>query len=141
MAHKESVSTRWIENMAFETEVNGHKLIIDAGPASGGEDRGPRPKLLMLSALGGCTAMDVVAMLKKMRVNIDGLNVIVEGDLTEDYPKHFFKMHVIYEFRGKDLPIDKLQKVIDLSSEKYCGVSAVYRKAMELTSEIRILEP
>lgn len=141
MAHKESVSTRWIENMAFETEVNGHKLIIDAGPASGGEDRGPRPKQLMLSALGGCTAMDVVAMLKKMRVNIDGLNVIVEGDLTEDYPKHFFKMHVIYEFRGKDLPIDKLQKVIDLSSEKYCGVSAVYRKAMELTSEIRILEP
>ena len=141
MAHKESVSTRWIENMAFESEVNGHKLIIDAGPASGGEDRGPRPKLLMLSALGGCTAMDVVAMLKKMRVNIDGLNVIVEGDLTEDYPKHFFKMHVIYEFKGKDLPLDKLQKVIDLSSEKYCGVSAVYRKAMELTSEIRILEP
>jgi putative redox protein len=141
MAHKESVSTRWIENMAFETEVNGHKLIIDAGPASGGEDRGPRPKQLMLSALGGCTAMDVVAMLKKMRVNIDGLNVIVEGDLTEDYPKHFFKMHVIYEFKGKDLPLDKLQKVIDLSSEKYCGVSAVYRKAMELTSEIRILEP
>jgi putative redox protein len=141
MAHKESVSTRWIENMAFESEVNGHKLIIDAGPASGGEDRGPRPKQLMLSALGGCTAMDVVAMLKKMRVNIDGLNVIVEGDLTEEYPKHFFKMHVIYEFKGKDLPIDKLQKVIDLSSEKYCGVSAVYRKAMELTSEIRILEP
>ena len=141
MAHKESVSTRWIENMAFESEVNGHKLIIDAGPASGGEDRGPRPKQLMLSALGGCTAMDVVAMLKKMRVNIDGLNVIVEGDLTEDYPKHFFKMHVIYEFKGKDLPLDKLQKVIDLSSEKYCGVSAVYRKAMELTSEIRILEP
>jgi len=141
MAHKESVSTRWIENMAFESEVNGHKLIIDAGPAFGGEDRGPRPKQLMLSALGGCTAMDVVAMLKKMRVNIDGLNVIVEGDLTEEYPKHFFKMHVIYEFKGKDLPIDKLQKVIDLSSEKYCGVSAVYRKAMELTSEIRILEP
>lgn len=140
MAHKESVSTRWIENMAFETEVNGHKLIIDASPASGGEDRGPRPKMLMLSALGGCTAMDVVAMLKKMRINIDGLNVIVEGELTEDYPKHFFKMHVIYEFRGKDLPVDKLQKVIDLSSEKYCGVSAAYRKAMELTSEIRILE-
>ena len=139
MAHKESVSTSWIENMAFETEVNGHKLIIDAGPASGGEDRGPRPKLLMLSALGGCTAMDVVAMLKKMRVNIDGLNVIVEGDLTEDYPKHFFKMHVIYEFRGKDLPIDKLQKVIDLSSEKYCGVSATLRESLPVTWEVRIL--
>lgn len=141
MAHRESVSTKWLENMAFESEINGHKLIIDAGPASGGEDRGPRPKALMLSALGGCTAMDIVAILKKMRIDIDGLNVIVEGDLTEEYPKHFFKMHVIYEFKGKDLPLDKLQKAIDLSSEKYCGVSAVYRKTMELTSEIRILEP
>jgi putative redox protein len=140
MSKKESVSTRWLENMAFESEINGHKLIIDADPAFGGEDRGPRPKTLMLSALGGCTAMDVVAILKKMRVDIEGLNVIVEGDLTEEYPKHFYKMHIIYEFKGKNLPVDKLQKAIDLSSERYCGVSAVYIKAMELTSEIRIIE-
>ena len=140
MSKKESVSTRWLGNMAFETEVSGHKLIVDADPAAGGEDRGPRPKLLMLSALGGCTAMDVVAILKKMRVEIESLNVVVEGDLTDDYPKHFSRMHVIYEFTGKDLPVDKLQKAIDLSSEKYCGVSAVYRKAMEITSEILIKE-
>lgn len=141
MAKKESVSTRWLGNMAFESEVSGHKLIMDAGPSSGGEDRGPRPKLLMLSALGGCTAMDVAAILKKMRVDIEGLNVIVEGDLTEEHPMHFYKMHVIYEFTGKDLPLDKLRKAIDLSTEKYCGVSAVYRKTMEFTSEIRILNP
>lgn len=140
MPKRESVSTRWLENMAFESVVNGHKLVIDAEPFVGGEDRGPRPKLLMLSALGGCTAMDVVAILKKMRVDIDSLNVVVEGDLTEEHPKYFYKMHVIYEFKGNDLPIDKLQKAIDLSTEKYCGVSAVYRKAMELTSEIKILE-
>ncbi len=85
--------------------------------------------------------MDVVAILKKMRVDIEGLNVIVEGDLTEEHPKHFSRMHIIFEFTGKNLPVDKLQKAIDLSSEKYCGVSAVYRKAMELTSEIRIAEP
>ena len=84
--------------------------------------------------------MDVVAILKKMRVEIESLNVVVEGDLTEDYPKHFSRMHIIYEFSGKDLPVDKLQKAIDLSSEKYCGVSAVYRKAMEMTSEILIKE-
>lgn len=140
MAKKESVSTQWLGNMAFESEINGHKLIIDADPSVGGEDRGPRPKLLMLSALGGCTAMDIVAILKKMRIDIEGLNVIVEGDLTEEYPKHFDKMHIVYEFKGKDLPPDKLQKAIDLSSEKYCGVSAVYRKAMEITSEIRIIQ-
>ena len=126
--------------MAFESEINGHKLIVDAEPLAGGENRGPKPKLLMLSALGGCTAMDIVAILKKMRVDIEGLNVIVEGDLTEEHPKHFTRMHIIYEFKGKNLPPDKLRKAIDLSAEKYCGVSAVYRKALELTSEIRIVD-
>lgn len=140
MAKKESVSTRWLENMAFETEVNGHRIVIDAESVSGGENRGPRPKPLMLAALGGCTAMDVVAILKKMRVELEGLNVTVEGDLTEEYPKHFFKMHVIYEFSGKDLPIDKLKKAVELSEEKYCGVSAVYRKTMEISSEIRVTQ-
>lgn len=141
MSKKETVSTRWLENMAFESEINGHKLIIDADSSVGGEDRGPRPKILMLAALGGCTGMDVVSILKKMRVDFDGLNVIVEGDLTEEYPKHFFRMHITYEFTGRNLPVEKLQKAIDLSSEKYCGVSAVYKKAIELTSEIKIIEP
>ena len=140
MAKMESVTTKWLDKMAFETDVNGHKIIIDAEQGVGGEDRGPRPKLLMLSALGGCTAMDVVSILKKMRVDLDGLNVTVEGDLTEEYPKHFFKMHVIYEFTGRDLPMDKLQKAVDLSEEKYCGVRAVFKKAMEITSEIKVRE-
>ncbi len=140
MTKKESADIRWLGDMAFETEINGHKMIIDAGSEAGGKDQGPRPKPLMLLALGGCTGMDVVAILKKMRVGFDSLNVVVEGDLTEEHPKHFNRMHVIYEFSGKDLPVDKLKKAIDLSSEKYCGVSEVYRKAMELTSEIRILE-
>jgi putative redox protein len=137
---KDSVTTTWLDNMAFETEVNGHKLIIDADALVGGENRGPRPKTFMLAALGGCTAMDVISILKKMHVEVESFNVRVEGDLTEEFPKHFYKMHVIYEFKGKSLPIDKLKKAIALSEEKYCGVSAVYRKAMELTSEIKINE-
>ncbi len=84
--------------------------------------------------------MDVVSILKKMRVDLKGCNVIVEGDITEEHPKHFFKMHVIYEFTGKDLPLDKLQTAVTLSQEKYCGVSAVYKQTMELTTEIRIIE-
>jgi putative redox protein len=140
MAHKDSVTTRWLNKMAFESEVNGHKLILDTLIPGGGEDRGPRPKSLMLAALGGCTGMDVVSILGKMRVEIEGLSITVEGDLTEEHPKHFIKMHVIYQFTGKDLPLDKLQKAIELSEERYCGVSAVYKKAMEVTSEIRIRE-
>lgn len=135
---KEVINTRWIGNMAFETEINGHKIIMDASPEVGGENLGPRPKPFMLSALAGCTGMDVISILKKMQVEVDTFNVIVEGDLTEEIPKHFSKMHVIYEFTGKDLPLEKLKKAVALSEERYCGVEAVYRKAMEVTSEIRI---
>lgn len=140
MATKERVTTSWLSNMAFETEINGHKIVIDAVPEVGGENRGPRPKPFMLAALGGCTAMDVISILKKMHVDIVKFDVIVDGDLTEEFPKHFYKMHVIYEFTGKNLPLDKLEKAVSLSEERYCGVSAVYKKTMELTSEIRIIE-
>jgi putative redox protein len=140
MGNKESVTTKWLDEMAFEAEINGHRIIIDAVPEAGGKNRGPRPKPFMLLALGGCTAMDVISILKKMRVEPDSFNVKVEGDLTEEHPKHFIKMHVIYEFTGKDLPMDKLQKAVSLSEERYCGVSAVYRKALTITSEIKILE-
>ena len=140
MAKKEIVTTKWLDNMAFESEADGHKIILDANPEMGGEDLGPRPKPLMLVALGGCSGMDVISILKKMRVVPDKFNVQVEGELTEEDPKHFYKIHVIYEFTGKDLPMDKLKKAVELSEEKYCGVGAVYTKTMELTSEIKVID-
>jgi putative redox protein len=94
----------------------------------------------MLAALAGCTGMDVVSILKKMRVDLDDFNVYVEGDLTEEHPKQYAQMHVIYEFKGKNLPEEKLQKAVNLSEERYCGVSAMYRKAFGITSEIKIIE-
>ena len=139
MKTREEVNTRWIDNMAFETEINGHKILIDADLDVGGEDLGPRPKPFMLAALGGCTAMDVISILKKMRVEVKSLNVKVEGDLTEEYPRRFYKMHVTYEIEGDDLPLDKVKKAVSLSEDRYCGVSAVYKDALELTSEIRIV--
>lgn len=135
---KEQVKINWLEKMTFSAEVNGHKITLDAAEKVGGENRGPRPKPLMLAALAGCTGMDVVSILKKMRVEVDDFNVIVEGDLTEEHPKQFSKMHVIYEFKGKNLPMNKLKKAVSLSEERYCGVSATYRQAMELTTEIKI---
>jgi len=138
--NKEIVTTKWLSNMAFESDVNGHKILLDADSSAGGENRGPRPKPFMLLSLGGCTGMDVISILKKMRVDIDEFNVRVEGELTEEHPKHFVKIHVMYEFTGKDLPMDKLKKAVELSEERYCGVSAVYRKTMEMTSEIVVKE-
>jgi putative redox protein len=135
----EQVRVNWLENMAFEAEVNGHKIILDAAEPIGGEDRGPRPKPLMLVALAGCTGMDVVSILKKMRVEVEGFDVVVEGDLTEEHPKQYTQMRVIYEFKGKELPMDKLEKAVNLSEERYCGVSAMYKKTIGITTEIRIL--
>ncbi len=137
---KEIVNTKWLGEMAFEGDIGGHKIVIDADPMVGGQDKGPRPKPFMLLALGGCTAMDVISILKKMRVQVDSFNVKVEGDLTDEHPKQFYKMHVIYEFTGKNLPMDKLKTAIELSEERYCGVSATYKKALGITSEIKVTE-
>ena len=136
---KHTVNVNWLKKMAFEANVDGHKIVIDANAEVGGEDRGPRPKPFMLLALAGCTGMDVVSILEKMRVELEDFNVIVEGDLSEEHPKHYEKMHVIYEFKGNDLPIDKLEKAINLSEERYCGVNAVYKKTISMSHEIRIL--
>ncbi|MEZ5106256.1 MAG: OsmC family protein [Draconibacterium sp.] len=136
---KQEVKITYQENMAFKANVQGHEIMLDASEEVGGENRGPRPKPLMLTALAGCTGMDVVSILKKMKVEFDAFNVIVEGDLTEEHPKQFYKMNVIYEFKGNDLPLEKLKKAVSLSEERYCGVSATYRKAFEITSEIRII--
>lgn len=135
---KQEISISWKEGMAFEAEVNGHKIMLDAGEQSGGLNRGPRPKPLMLVALAGCTAMDVVSILAKMRVELENFDVRVEGEQSEEHPVHYTSMHIIYEFWGKQLPADKLEKAINLSHERYCGVSAVYRKAMAVTHELII---
>jgi putative redox protein len=137
---KQEVKVSWKDKMAFEAEVNGHKIMLDAAEAVGGEDRGPRPKPLMLTALAGCTGMDVISILKKMRVEVEDFDVTVEGDLTDEHPKQYYKMNVIYTFKGKDLPLEKLKKAVSLSEERYCGVSALYRKVIEVTSEIKIID-
>ena len=135
-----TIDIAWNEKMRFSTNVNGHDMILDADESVGGEDKGPRPKPLMLVALGGCTGMDVISILRKMRVDVDDFHVKIEGELTGEHPRYYHKIHVVYEFRGKGLPMDKLEKAISLSEERYCGVSAVYRQAAEMTSEIRIIE-
>lgn len=135
-----TVMTSWKGNLLFESNVSGHPVLMDAAATAGGSDQGSRPKELMLAALAGCTGMDVVSILKKMRIAIEGLNIRVDGDVTEEHPKHYNRMHIIYEFNGKNLPVDQLKKAIELSQERYCGVSAVYRKSMEVTYEIIIHE-
>lgn len=137
---KHNVSADWLGNMTFEGDICGHKIVVDNMKEHGGDDKGASPKRLMLLALAGCTGIDVVSILAKMRVELSDFKVSVEADVTEEHPKHYTAMHVIYEFRGKALPYDKIKRAVELSEERYCGVQAVYRKTMKITSEIRLSE-
>lgn len=136
----ESVEIRHSENMAFEATVNGHKIMIDTAEEFGGTNQGPRPKSLMMVALAGCTGMDVVSILRKMRVEFTDVRVKVEGNITGEHPKHYDHMHIIYIVKGKNLPLDKVESAVNMSKEKYCGVSYNYKASMKITHEIVIEE-
>jgi putative redox protein len=136
---KTSANIEWKNNLQFTADVDGYKIDLDTDTDSGGSGNGVKPKPLMLVALGGCTGMDVVSILKKMRVEFDKLNIIVEGDAREEHPKKYTEIKVIYEFEGKNLDLDKIKKAVSLSEEKYCSVNAVYKEVIKMTSEIRIV--
>jgi len=122
--------------MAFDAEVNGFSIKIDATEAVGGKNGGPRPKPLSLVSLGGCTGMDVISILGKMRVEPDYFNVEISGELTEEHPKYYNKIHIRYIFRGENLPMAKLEKAVTLSQDRYCGVTAMLDKVADITHEI-----
>lgn len=133
------VNVKWKENMAFEANVNNHQIIMDADESVGGQDLGPRPKAMLLAGLGGCTGMDVVSILKKMKVVVDGFEIRIEAEMTEEHPKIYHTIVLYYIFKGKDLPLDKIETAVSLSQEKFCGVSAMLGKASKIEYKI-ILE-
>ncbi len=135
---KSNTVARWLGKMAFDVELNGHHFTIDAEENVGGEDQGPRPKPLLLVALAGCTGMDVVSIMRKMKIKDYTLDVKVEGEQEIEFPKAFKKIEVIFDFEGKDLPVTKLKKAVTLSETRYCGVSDMLRKAAELKTIIKI---
>lgn len=137
---KSSLTGSLVGNMAFEMELDGHKLITDASEEIGGEDRGPRPKRLLFAGLIGCTGIDVMSILNKMNVEVEDFDIHVEADNTEEHPKVYENIHIVYSFKGKDLPEDKIKRAVELSKEKYCGVSAMLEKATEITYEVKIEE-
>jgi putative redox protein len=138
MKHK--IECKWINNMSFDAEVNDHHVIFDSDESDGGENKGPKPKTMILASLAGCTGMDVISILKKMRIEPTYFNIITEGELTEDYPKYFENIHLIYEFKGTNLEVEKIEKAIELSQEKYCGVTAMLNKVAKISFEIKIIE-
>jgi len=136
---KDTINVKWMGDMAFEAAIREHRILMDANADSGGHNGGPRPKPLLMASLAGCTGMDVMSILKKMKVEARALNIRVEGMIAEEHPKIYTSIHLVYEFEGENLPMDRLTRAIELSQEKYCGVSLSLQKAMPVTWEIKIL--
>jgi putative redox protein len=135
---KQSIDVDWKGNMTFESLIGNHLVKVDASTEVGGDDSAPGPKRLLLMGLAGCTGMDVVSLMKKMRIEVENFRMTVESELTEEHPKHYVSMHLIYYFKGNDLPLDKLTKIVEMSQEKYCGVAATFRQGMPVTWEIKL---
>jgi len=127
--------------MKFESDVFGHKIMMDAFIASGGEDKGAPPKPLLLSALSGCTGIDVIMILKKMKIVPEYFNIRVEADMTHEKPKYYNKIKLIYEFSKNDEQyIEKIKKAIQLSEDKYCGVTAQLECSADIEKDIIFIQ-
>jgi len=116
---------------------DGHETIMDAHPKSGGEDSAARPVNVLLSALGGCSGMDVISILRKMQAEPTSLRIEIDGTRAEEYPKPFTKIHLSYVVTG-DVQEEKLARAIELSLQKYCPVAATLGGVAEITSEYRV---
>jgi len=141
---KEIVFTTWLGNMAFETSIDGCGIKMATDPKAGGNGLGPRPKPLDLSALAGCTGMDVISILQKKKVIPTSFRVLIEGDLTEEHPKIYKDINIIFEITGPGYKDNQdiylaVQRAVELSSDKYCGVSAMLKGTCTIMHEILLL--
>jgi len=142
MATKTAFVTQVGKNgITFAGHTNSKHWVMMDGPESfGGKDAGTRPKELLLLALAGCTGSDVASILAKKRVALDGFDMEITAQETEEHPKVFESMHVEYVFRGRNIDPKDVERAIELSLTKYCGVTAMFRKAMSVTHGYRIEE-
>ena len=130
------VITKHTGGMAFDSVVDGHTLTIDSDADFGGTGSGPTPKPLLLLSLTGCTGMDVVSLMNKMRVEYTDFEVKVDGELTDEHPKYYHKIHLTYSLKTKQEYHEKVKKAVSLSQDRYCGVSYMLSKSSEVTYEI-----
>lgn len=136
-----TVTTTWKKDGIFESDnPSGHTLKIYDASDDNGDLVGFGPKALMLSSLAGCSGLDVDSLLKKMRAEVADFNIIVTGELTEEHPKFYHKVHVDYHFYGTDLKEDKITKAVNLSVDTYCGVMEMFRQFAKITTEIHLHE-
>ncbi|WP_282069643.1 OsmC family protein [Olleya namhaensis] len=134
MSHK--ITTNWKGNMLFDSDnPSGHHVLMDTD-VEGKAREGLSPKALMLSSLAGCSGLDVVSILDKMKINTYDLKMEVEGLLTDEHPKYYHTVILDYHFTGEDLNEEKINRAVQLSVEKYCGVMEMFRRFAEVQTNV-----
>jgi putative redox protein len=137
----ECINADWIGNMSFDSEIDGHLIHFDAEEKFGGTNRGPRPKPVVLSSLAACTGMDVVSILGKKQVKFTAFRISVSGEMSEEFPKYYQKIHLVYTIAGPGFKENeeimvKVNRAVRLSRDTYCAVSAMLKNSCEITDEI-----
>ena len=132
---------KWVEGVSFlgQTESN-HSVLMDGAPEAGGKNLGPRPMELVLLGTGGCTAFDVVHILKKSRQQVTDCVAEIQAERAETDPKVFTKIHFHFIITGKQLNAEQVERAIHLSAEKYCSASIMLGKTSLITHDFEIVE-
>ncbi len=130
----------WKEGLHFEGTSAGQVAHMDATVEAGGQGLGVSPMRLVLIALGGCTGMDVVSLLKKMRQDVTHFEISVSSERAEEHPKVYTGFELVYRVRGHNLQRDMVERAVKLSEEKYCSVGGMLKKAAQITVRIEIEE-
>lgn len=133
---KHEIETQWMGKMQFNALVNGHTVIMDTPERVGGEDQGPIPKPFVLTALSGCTGMDVIALLRKQGKQLAELNLKVSGEISKTQPIEYVAAHIVYEMKGDEADEKAALDAVTVSQEKICGVSSMLKKIMPVTWEV-----
>jgi putative redox protein len=135
------VQARWTSGMRFEgTNADGLGVVMDAHPAHGGIAGGPAPMETLLLALAGCTGMDVIPILQKMRAPVDRFTIEVTADRADTHPRVLTAIHLRYVAAGPGLRVEQVEKAVGLSQDKYCSVSAMLRKAVPVTYDTTVID-
>jgi len=136
-----NISVNWVDGMLMVGKSHsGHSITMDGPPEIGGENLGVRPMEMLLLGVAGCTMIDIVTTLKKMRQELTHCETKVNAERADDHPKVFTDIHIIFIFKGKGLDTKKVEKAITLSAEKYCSASIMLGKTASITHDFEIVE-
>lgn len=138
---KANVSVKQLQGITFAGIGDSDAWVMMDGPSDfGGSSGAVRPKELLLHSLGGCTGSDVASILQKKRIQVDKLEMNISAETSDDHPKIFTSAHIEYVFYGKDIDEKAVERAIELSQTKYCGVTFMLAKAFPITHSYKIVE-